>query len=81
MTKTFQIAYLNDTAMLIAICPDGADIEAATRAVEVADGTSFDRDEITIEAGLTEVTEDQMFEYPDDQVVWRGSPSYVRVAV
>jgi hypothetical protein len=66
MTKTYTIATVN--AILIAVTPDGGDIEAAIREEEERAGVAFDRSEIRIFEGctLTDEVED------GDEVVYRG---------
>jgi hypothetical protein len=64
---TYTVAILDP--LLIAIVPDGSDIEAAIRDEEARAGIEFDRSDLRIISGctLTDETED------GDEVIYRGT--------
>jgi hypothetical protein len=55
---TYTIAYQTSTGLLIACEADGSDIEAAIQQQEQDACVQFDRDDITIESGLTLTNDD-----------------------
>lgn len=63
---TYTVAYLPE--VLLAIIPDGHDIEAALAEEEEQAGEKFDRDEVVIESGLVLTDEPEN----TDNVIWRG---------
>lgn len=68
---TYTIAVMTSTGMLLACIPDSGDIEAAVRNVEAEASTTFDRDDLTIESGLTLTDSDDCAD--TGEVLYSGS--------